>query len=950
MTGWPLRIGKVEATPCIDDIDFDGKSELIAAAGPTVHVFNTPGKATRILWGKFRLNTYNNAVYSIPCTYSSTPVTITGDVTWYNNKTLTSGIVIEPGGKLTVKGQISMPLQAKIIVKAGNPTTGGGQLIIDGGKFTTECNGLWKGIEVWGDPTLSQTAVTSTGALIQGHASVIHGGTVMNAEIGILASARSSEQNDEDPYGFSGGIVSADSAFFINNSIAVQFDPYNQYNFARFRRTHFMTTADLQDSSLPDCFVQAIGVSPVTFNGCTFRNTRHDNDVFYESRGKGVSSLNSELYFDTYCLSATQPCSNEEPCVFDRLTRGIYALNAAGAGDIHLSKTKFFDNIYGAYFSGYTSVAYLQILSNTFRNGPPYPTYGYGLYLDHCTGFHVEDNEFYQEHAELKGIGLVVNNSDTLPNEVYRNRFHHLKYATLSQNENSNYNPPLHLGGLCYNCNKFLKDDLSEPNLFDFAITYDQSFNNQIGIARNQGAYLSGSNFAPVGNMFRPNPATGHYDFYNEGNDIDYYYHSTTNLPYRLRPEPSNIYGTVRSHSVIAQFNESSCPSTLNGGGASEDLDCLIEALSQSDSIANVLTAVVDGGSTTLLTFDVQTSTPPDAIQIRNELLSESPYLSDTVMKTSVNKEDVLDNAMIRDVLVANPQSAKSEAIMNMLEYRTVPMPDYMMEQILAGEDTVGAKESLQSKKAWWDREATKSYTHMVDHYKGNGIDTADTDSLLWLFDYRNTLSSSYHKVDWLQARGFYDLALTAMNEIPVAFSLNPTQSSNHEAFVDFYEETHLVYSDTSYAFRIDSTRASALHRIMISNNDLPGAYARNVLLAAGKISYHEPIILPDTGLKVAKKRKFRGVKESDYPKVITVFPNPANDYFIVKFNLTECLEQVVIKLYDGKGKVSHSFEVHNKQDQIIIPATNLNSGFYFLELYSGDKKIERAKIVVVKQ
>jgi hypothetical protein len=107
-----------------------------------------------------------------------------------------------------------------------------------------------------------------------------------------------------------------------------------------------------------------------------------------------------------------------------------------------------------------------------------------------------------------------------------------------------------------------------------------------------------------------------------------------------------------------------------------------------------------EGGSTTFLTFEVETSTPPEAMQIRSELLEESPYLSDSVMKTSVTKEDVLDNAMIRDVLVANPHSAKSDELINMLEYRTVPMPDYMMEQILAGEDTVSEKEVLEAKKA----------------------------------------------------------------------------------------------------------------------------------------------------------------------------------------------------------------------------------------------------------
>jgi len=187
--------------------------------------------------------------------------------------------------------------------------------------------------------------------------------------------------------------------------------------------------------------------------------------------------------------------------------------------------------------------------------------------------------------------------------------------------------------------------------------------------------------------------------------------------------------------------------------------------------------------------------------------------LSNKVLKTMISKEDVLDNAMIRDVLVANPQSAKSEAIMNMLEYRTVPMPDYMMEQILAGEDTVGAKESLQARKAWWDKEATKAYTRLLDHYQGNHGDSLMTDSLMWLFDYRNTLSSRYDMADWLQAQGEYEQATEELLSIPASFNLNTAQTSTHQSYQEFYGASKTIRSDTLYAFKVDSAHADLYSR-----------------------------------------------------------------------------------------------------------------------------------------
>jgi hypothetical protein len=449
--------------------------------------------------------------------------------------------------------------------------------------------------------------------------------------------------------------------------------------------------------------------------------------------------------------------------------------------------------------------------------------------------------------------------------------------------------------------------------------------------------------------MFQPYPAASHYDFYNEGNPIDYYYHSQTALPYRLMPKPENIYGTVNPISVNEPFTETSCPSTLSGGGSGENLDKLMEAQNQSDSIGNVLSTLVDGGSTTLLNFDVVTSTPPEAMQVRDELLIESPYLSDTVMKTSVTKEDVLDNAMIRDVLVANPHSAKSEEIINLLENRTIPMPDYMMLQILAGEDTVSAKEILEAKKAWWDGESSKAYSRLLNYYKGDSVIPANEDSLNWLFNYRNTLSSQYDKAGWLHAKGEYSQTDSVLNVIPTSFNLTSTQSAMHDAYLDFYPLSEQIRNDTTGVLRIDSIMALSLQLIANSNTGIPGAYARNILIAAGKITYQEPILLPDTSLKQAKKKKFRGVKEFGNTSILKIFPNPARNYFIVKINITENYFQGLIKLYEGNGKMLQLRAFTGKQDQIVISTANLNSGLYLLILEIDGKQAGRAKVTIIK-
>lgn len=60
-------------------------------------------------------------------------------------------------------------------------------------------------------------------------------------------------------------------------------------------------------------------------------------------------------------------------------------------------------------------------------------------------------------------------------------------------------------------------------------------------------------------------------------------------------------------------------------------------------------------------------------MEIRQELLDASPYLSDTVMISAAEKESVLPNSIITEVLIANPQSTKSDKVLDKLDERVEP-------------------------------------------------------------------------------------------------------------------------------------------------------------------------------------------------------------------------------------------------------------------------------------
>ena len=121
---------------------------------------------------------------------------------------------------------------------------------------------------------------------------------------------------------------------------------------------------------------------------------------------------------------------------------------------------------------------------------------------------------------------------------------------------------------------------------------------------------------------------------------------------------------------------------------------------------------------------------PPETMQLRGELLDASPYLSDTVMASAAAKEDVLPNSIVTEILTANPQSAKADNVLNMLNARTNPPNDNEMAAIHANDTVIGHKESLESKMAWYAGEKAKAVYDLVRMYRNDTAVEAKSDSI----------------------------------------------------------------------------------------------------------------------------------------------------------------------------------------------------------------------------
>ena len=123
--GFPLHAEEVfdRSSPCVIDLDNNGKSEVIAAAGNKVFVWETNGDPARIEWGSERNNPENTGEYRKAC-----PKTIIREnTTWSSNREVCDNIIIE-SGTLTLSSTCTLTMgeSSMIIVRPG------ANLVIDG--------------------------------------------------------------------------------------------------------------------------------------------------------------------------------------------------------------------------------------------------------------------------------------------------------------------------------------------------------------------------------------------------------------------------------------------------------------------------------------------------------------------------------------------------------------------------------------------------------------------------------------------------------------------------------------------------------------------------------------------------------------------------------------------------------------------------------------------------
>jgi len=167
----------------------------------------------------------------------------------------------------------------KIIVEPGS------KLILNNTKITNleQCGTMWQGIEVWGNKDLSQYPESNQGVI-----ELKNGATIENARCAITTC----QKDTNILWAYTGGIIHAKDANFINNRKAIEFLSYHNIfndreidNSSYFYNCTFETNAQLSDpGTLPETFVSLYNVKGVKFFGLYFPKYSPDRCLLYQTK------------------------------------------------------------------------------------------------------------------------------------------------------------------------------------------------------------------------------------------------------------------------------------------------------------------------------------------------------------------------------------------------------------------------------------------------------------------------------------------------------------------------------------------------------------------------------------------------------------------------------------------------------------------------------------------
>lgn len=845
-----------------------------------------------------------------------------------------------PAGKtVTIQNMIlKFAPGARLIIENGVGTGQGGKLRIMNNTVLTiddRCSfeEMWLGVEVWGNTTAAQGNYSNS---TQGVFRMYGNSRIEHAYVGLLASKRN-ESNDEpllNSYNTShnGAIVIVENSTFYNCHISALFQPYNigSTNASYFSSTNFIWDGALLNQTLkPTVHLGLVQCTDVRVTRSNFYQNTPDLYINKNERGVGILAFNSGFNVNSSCstfLSIGQDCpdANVLPSHFKNLHTGVLVMNANNK-PFSVVRNNFENCVAGIS----STSAHLQNISRNqiaVHADPSLQTWG--IYVSNGTGYRIEENHIgsMSGSPELT-YGIIVDNSGTTHNKVYKNTLEKLYVGTEAQRINGKSLNQINDGasGLQYICNAFTDTKLTDIGV-NGRIDIEQGLagGTTLNQARNRTARNTFSLFgenqtvAPDHDIML-SPGTQHITYVHLSPNTHIPDNYTTNGATQVFPI-QQLFGGLPVNS-----SEGMCPTYFVTFVLQEVL--FKGKLSKIDSLHNI----IDGGKKDYLLGLIASA--PTTATTRIELSNFSPYLSDEVLEAYINS--TASNNNVKTVLIQN--SKLSGYIVDVLKYSSRP------SNLLTGAllNNFSARKTLLNTIKVEEMELSQMQQQHI-----SGIITDTT-----LTNYSDNLVNSLER---FRGSSFKKSLLAQYSQLQnkVKFeelfsNISPEISTD---LADFYAIRYQIDRYTSLwdAAEQDSSLSLQLMNIYLNSNDYEARESANIYLQMlnNQLPEFEILSLFGSSGMIAKKSVYNQESDDNVLKTIKLYPNPSEG--VVYFDLTDMIgETINIRLLDITGKEVFSKDFSNSNGES-VDLSHIKKGTYITHV-TIDEQSTKAQLLILE-
>lgn len=884
----------------------------------------TPATSHNNEFGYGMINAYTAVSLAIP---HDNIVVTSGNTKLIDYDLAVSGdITVENNAVLTISNcNLSMYPDTKIIVKPG------GKLYVTSASLKSMCKKPWTGIEVWGNKNQHQF-INANGLYYQGYVK-LEKATIENA----IEAVNLWNPNDLTT---TGGIIYAEDSKFINNRESVHALCYRNFNpttgkemsyNAMFTNCEFTINTDFVHEYLE--FFKHIDlnlVNGVRFYGCDFTLMPEVEGV--NQFNQAIASYGSGLQVNAICKTPSQTeCTDYDLSTFTGFKNAIFANNPEGnMYTLYVNRALFNNNHVGIYALKLMSPIVINSDFHIAQNKYSDETCSYGIYFNGVTSFSVEENDFSKEQGapdgDYFGIGIIESSSVS---QIYKNTFNGLTAGNYAYGHNWVIDPTK---GLEYLCNQ------NSNNYADFYVTGIPDDLSQ-GVQNYQG-----NKTVPAGNTFSTN-ATTH--FYN-GTPYTIGYNYCVTCP----NEEPQIYTHISTHQVTSA---NPCLSHYGGTGNTdivlseqEKLDLELQ-YAIADQNLNDVTALFnqlkDGGSTVSEVDIINQTSNDEMLQTRAKLLGDSPHLSQDVLKLVADRTNIFPDAVIFDILAANPDELRDAKLLLYLEQKENPLPEYMID--ILKEVSLGTtyKTTLKQEMTRYHFEKVRAAEDIIRSI----INEPELDLVQlrnWLdnlgeIEYDKQIIASYVQ------ENDYPSAIALAETLPQLYNLQGTELTEHESYMELLNLQNTLFTENRSLAELTQEELSLIEDLSVSSTGSAGLQSMSILEAYYDKHFENCKTL--LGELPFKSHSIDQIKLGDaYGFKVSVQPNPANDWISIEYTLPKEETSAEVTILSTTGSIVQKAILEGNVGQKILDLSNLKAGSYGYQVKTRSF-VKTGKFIVVK-